>query len=275
MGAGFALILAASVPAQTVTNVFWYHLGESATIGTDSVNNINLNVINTAPTLFSDTPGDLAPLYDSSLSAYFQYGVFPNYLWTNAITLTPNSSFAMEAWIKPDYTTPVTGAIVYNGATGPNGIGLYQFSDQFGVLLGGVTASLSGVSLTAGQWTEIAFTWENGLLTLYQDGVAVKVFDDSAPASQFISSAGQLTIGGAWTGTSGYTNPFTGKIDEVRLFQWTGTFNPATMLNYSTSAVPEPSTCAIVSGAAALGFAIRRRRLRQVTARQAAERGRG
>jgi hypothetical protein len=110
--------------------------------------------------------------------------------------------------------------------------------------------------LNADEWTNIAAVWDFGTLTLYQNGANVGTFTPGDFANVPFESS-DLTIGAGYNG--GLVDRFSGSIDEVRLFTWTGSFD-TTMLNYPASAIPEPATTTALAGAAVLCLAAWRRR---------------
>src|SRR6185436_3028031 len=90
------------------------------------------------------------------------------------------------------------------------GWGLYQFSNTYRGLLGGV-ALVGNASATAGTWTHLALVRNNGTNRFYRDGAEI---------------AGSITVpiapNGAFALASSPTAPgfeaFAGAIDEVRVF---------------------------------------------------------
>jgi hypothetical protein len=243
------------LPAQTVTNNLYFHLGEADlgaaagdTITSTVESIIDYETSNTGVVYTSDTPGAI-----SSLAASFGGN---GYIDGPNILLSPDSSFALEAWIKPASIVDTTAAVFYNGKTGGSGIGLYQFDNKFGVLAGGKWLQTATATLNADEWTNIAAVWDFGTLTLYQNGANVGTFTSGDFGNVPLSSS-FLTIGAGYNDS--VVNQFSGSIDEVRLFTWTGSFD-TTMLNYPASAIPEPATTTVLAGAGVLCLAAWRRR---------------
>jgi hypothetical protein len=141
-------------------------------------------------------------------------------------TLTPSATNALtiEAWIFPRATSSkrivsnYRGSSVHNGellldtynAT-DNGRGLRllveePFSFNYHQL------SIPNV-LTLNAWNHVAGTFNNGVTTLYVNGIAVAT--NTASFASIQASTSQITIGKDPVGVSGY---FNGKMDEVRIW---------------------------------------------------------
>jgi hypothetical protein len=74
--------------------------------------------------------------------------------------------------------------LFYNGSTSDAGFGVFGNVTANGldlqILVGGVTEDDTGVTLSAGQWYDVALTHVNGGFTLYVDGVAEHTFQAGA-----------------------------------------------------------------------------------------------
>ncbi len=108
--------------------------------------------------------------------------------------------------------------LFYNGSTSDAGFGVLGNVTANGldlqILVGGVTEDDTGVTLSAGQWYDVALTHVNGGYTLYVDGVAEHTFQADAnnmpgPASKPDS----MLIGGDAGGEG-----FTGSIGDVSVW---------------------------------------------------------
>ena len=132
------------------------------------------------------------------------------------------NNFGIEAWVNP---TEVTNdqIIAYNGDTGTSGWGIMISGSTYSALYGGViifgtTAAVPGV------WTHVALVRDNGMATLYVDGVAA----GTSTVTPYPPEGG-FALGAP---PSNPTNQFfTGYIDEVRLFSFVpGQFSPSDLL---------------------------------------------
>ncbi len=211
-----ATALASSAEAA-VTNVAWYRLGENdpgaasgAAVTSPTTDLVvgkhlpqfgNPRYTNAVSTLASNRVG-------SSLAV--QFNGTSQWLLTNALVSSAVNNFGIEAWVKPANVGPGGRAIAFNGNTGANGWGLYQFSNTYRGLLGGV-AFVGNASATAGTWTHLALVRNNGTNRFYRDGAEI---------------AGSITVpiapNGAFAVAGNPTSPgfeaFAGAIDEVRVF---------------------------------------------------------
>lgn len=123
----------------------------------------------------------------------------------------------VEAWVKPQSASQLAKAgIVARGADGTESfaldvspLGAYRF------LASGFAATVSTTPLVAGQWTHVVGVFDSGAAkaTLYLNGTAAAV---ATGASRTLNSGEKVSIGNRRT-ASGYTLPFLGAIDSVRL----------------------------------------------------------
>lgn len=212
-----AFLALATGAHAAVSNVVWYRLGENdpgAASGlavtnttTDLVGAKHLNQFggprytNAISTLASNRVG-------SSLAV--QFNGAGQYLLTNALVSSALNNFGIEAWVKPANVGPGARAIVFNGNTGANGWGLYQRSNTYSGLLGGV-AFVGSASAVAGTWTHLALVRNNGTNRFYRDGaeIAGSIAVPIAPNGAF-ALAGNPTSPGF--------EVFNGAIDEARVF---------------------------------------------------------
>jgi hypothetical protein len=138
---------------------------------------------------------------------------------TVAVSASPSSAqpwinftdnFAVEIWAKPANTAGGNRCLIYNGASGANGWGIYQTGNQFKGLLGGVTW-VGSHSAVAGEWTHLALVRASGVTTLYVNGVAAGS-SNSAPNTP----NGDFTLGGVVVALSP-GECFEGQLDELRV----------------------------------------------------------
>ena len=123
-------------------------------------------------------------------------------------TLAPKlRQFVLEAWALAEHDIDKGLHAVVAHGNGARGFMIAQYNDQWVVFVGGKGAISFG-KVSAGQWEHLAAVYDNGSLTLYQNGKEV-----SQQSSGF-SLAQNFSIGGV-DGDS--KECFAGKICAVRL----------------------------------------------------------
>lgn len=250
-----ALLLAIAAHGQTLTILGAYAGGEN------DASPVNGSTVTSA----LDTSGNakhLSPTSDPSWStvaspgaANFVFGSgsassFSYYfdgddgLSLGSPLTTATSNWGMEAWVRLNSASG-TQSIMLNG-NGSDGYGLIAYNGNWNGLLGGI-AFVVGPAISAGTWTHLAFVRDTSNASFYVNGAVVATHTTSpgTPSANFL-------LGADLAG-----NYMQGYIDQARVFTYTGTFNPAS-LNYS--AIPEPSTYALIFGAGVLGLAAWHRR---------------
>ena len=154
----------------------------------------------TAPRYSCDVSQAAALAANSSLAMSFD-GV--NQTLTGPLLTSATTGYCLEAWVKPN-TNSGTCPIVFNGDPFHNGLGFVWQDGSWVGLLGGITY-FGGVTATPGSWSHVAVVNDQGVSTLYVNGV----------------NAGTYGSGGAGP-TSGFTiastlsSRFNGLIDQVR-----------------------------------------------------------
>jgi hypothetical protein len=243
----FGAALAASLSAQTV--VAQWRFGENdpdavggEKVGTTTEDAVGSNYLSRtgSASYTAATPGagsTLAVVADSSV-------MFEGAALTS---LTSSSSFFMEVWFKP---VSVSGSqtLVYNGDGSFRGLGLYLNNSTLHILAGGQFDNSTSGTVSAGNWNYAALVWDNGNVNVYLNSVAAPIY---SAARGFNAASGADSI---------FFGTLNGGFDEAGISTFTPGGFSTSMLNYSTVAVPEPSTYAALAGAAALGLAIWRRR---------------
>jgi hypothetical protein len=215
-----ALTWALSVPTAraTITVVSWWRLGENdsgaiaggaASTATDSAGSNNLTYSNNA--FYSSDVATSAQIHVGSIRSVNFSGV-GGYA-TGGLVSTALDNFGIEAWVKPASATN-NFTIAYDGVTSNNGWGLCinGNSSSYYALLGGV--ALFGASpVTSNVWTHVALVRSNGVATFYVNGLA-----NGAITLAPILPTGNFAIGAPPQNPS--SQPFTGSVDEVRVFKF-------------------------------------------------------
>ncbi len=244
---GVILVLAAvAAQAATVTVVAQYTLGDNdpgAANGlagnavTKALPGTDAGKQGTGQFYSNNTPGPASTLSMSFPDTNCVYYKAPVYdLGTD--------NWGMEAWV---YSTDAgNGGWAYSN--GSYEIGQFGGSFYWNCTSQGPVAT---TPIAANAWHHLALVRAAGTLTAYLDGVAL-------PSTNRTDIWGyDFAIGARGNGG---LEPWAGLVDHVRLFTFTGTFNPQTDL--SLNMVPEPSAFVLLTcGAVALlAYAWRKRK---------------
>ncbi len=132
-------------------------------------------------------------------------------------SLTMSNTMTMEAWINPDASANANRMII-------NKEGEYEvalFSDDkiywaFANTDPGWAWHDTGYTVTNGEWTHIAVTYDNGTVTTYVNGNVVDVYDGSGSIGDSYPVLNELRIGGRSNDPA--DKFFDGQIDDVRIW---------------------------------------------------------
>ena len=188
-----------------------------------------------------------------------KYGKAVEFTGTGGITV-PNANslnlslYTIEAWIYPTANPPTnTFAPVINKYDYPTGSGGYflEYKSATGSC-GVANASLAGhaeqvtntniwtcdvnANIPLNQWTHLAGTYDGTNISLYRDGQLVST--TIAPPMAAFAGTGSLVIG-----FSVFDEPFVGKIDEVRIYNYART-QAEIQSDMNTPLVTAPGTVA-------------------------------
>lgn len=249
------LLLVATIPsafAQTIVGAW--------SMGDDDAGAANGNAVNA--TLTAGTGSDLSLAgsgltYTNEVQPQSSGGLAVQFTGGGSYTIASNlgltNNFAMETWVNfSSLASTQWVMLVGNGASSGTGI-LFSYDvngSYLGVARSGDNVYFRTYDLSAGTWYHVALVVdENAEANFYFNGNLV-----TGAAIALGSFGNQFSLGDAQDGHA-YLN---GILDDARVFTFaTGTFNPG-MLNYT--AVPEPSTYALLAGVVTLGVVVWRRR---------------
>lgn len=174
-----------------------------------------------SPTYTNDTA---AP--DSSLAVTFSGKPHECY-FTRYLFASELDSFVLEAWVRPNQVQTHNVFIAFNGH-GEDGYGLLEIGGRWQYVLGGVAYVDSGIPCEPGKWTHLALVHNgsDGVTQLWING------QPTGPASNLPlkRSNNSFMIGGAPDFVDPVPTSFDGQIDEVRLSQFSGSFDPKVLL---------------------------------------------
>jgi len=256
-----------SLLEAAVSPVAWYRLGDkdpgaaAGAVGNattlDFIAARNLNRVG-SPTYLNNAVASATNALGSTLG--MRFGGNGN-LYSRAVLSTAQNNFGVEAWVFPSGGFS-TQFIVHNGNPALNGWGLvmdvggtrvdpiYNFS---GLLGGGTRVGTFSTGRTL-RGMHLALVRDNGVSTFYLDGVArgSSAVAPLAPTSAFALAA---------NGVTPTNSPFTGFIDEVRVFTFVaGQFSPSDLLvnqrRVTTEAVDNFTTDSARLNGKSSGFAL-------------------
>jgi hypothetical protein len=152
-------------------------------------------------------PGNIGPgfVFDG-VNDYVQVGDTPSLKMTTALTL--------ESWIFP---TASRDECVIANREGEYEFG--RFADgtirwAFANTDPGWTWVSSGFAAPQGQWTHVAITYDNGLITTYGNGIQVNQYPGSEPIGDTEPTLNDFRIGNR----QAFPNAFPGTIDELKVY---------------------------------------------------------
>lgn len=205
-------------------NLAYWRMGENDPgAATGVTNTVTTNLLGSPMALqsnavYSSSVASTAAQVGSSLALQFTTGRYA----TNQPAFSVTDNFGLELWVKPDATNAIQ-CLAYNGDSGPNGWGLYLYQGKYQGLIGG-QAFLPGPNAVPGVWTHLALVRNNGLTTLYVNGVPAtsSALPPNPPTGRFALAAQAQTLTAEF---------FAGSLDEVRVFGFApGTFSTGDLL---------------------------------------------
>ncbi|NWK54188.1 LamG domain-containing protein [Verrucomicrobiaceae bacterium N1E253] len=249
------LLLTAGATTMTqaaITETHLYELGETGTLESgipqDSVGSSHFTGRGGSPTANTTNPSPVSGTY-TSFDADFNWGAdFSGFATDN---------FAVELWVRTSNLTQGAGtniAEVFRTGTLTGALEFYLRNDgnwmagyQNVSFIGG-----GGAAAVANEWVNLAVIRDDGVSAFYIDGqpIGSPVAQDKAPVFDQANN-GHLAV------ASGGVNPFTGDIDNIRMFTFEADDDPVAAL--TVNAVPEPSTTALL-GLGGLALILRRRK---------------
>ncbi len=182
-----------------------------------------------------------APMGDESIYAYIgdwggnalEFDGSDDYVDIGDVLIDGLSEVTVEAWIYPTAVPTKAspsghnsneGAIIHKSGSGDDNIGLTVSTGGLAFYIdNGSDNTLIGTQPTLNTWTHVAATYDGTNLIIYQDGV----LDDSQASngsSNIINNSNNLRLGGGHI-PGGSPHEFTGRIDEVRVWNYARTAN--------------------------------------------------
>ncbi|MCZ8518529.1 MULTISPECIES: LamG-like jellyroll fold domain-containing protein [Paenibacillus] len=146
--------------------------------------------------------------------------------------LISSNAYSVSLWLKPEQLTSFTTTF-FGGRDANNWVSLVPSgpaANNTMVWSGSTTwyDAPAGMTIPAGEWSHVAFTVDNGTITLYVNGV--QKFTGSNFPNVFTSKDAAFGLGVNWWDT-----PFKGAVDELRVYE--GALSPS-QLNSLASNTP-------------------------------------
>ena len=166
-----------------------------------------------------------------------------DFIQTNFSGINTTSNRTFEAWISISPNAPTTNLTILDygsGASGARNTFMVNSNRGLSFFAGGTNGNLSSTTgtITAGQWTHVAFVLNNGTGFLYIDGVQVGTGNLSGVNT---TGSTDLRIGRRVPGGNIF---FAGKIDEVRI--WDAALSE-TVINTNRTSEVCPSSSGLVA----------------------------
>ena len=202
--------------------------------------------------------GSSGALFNGTSTAYLSttsspaLTAFTITFWMN--TTTTNSHTTLDFWWEG------AGLVDHELPGGTNDWGISQIGSKVAFGVGGLDVDktiFSSSNVNNGQWQFVAATWNGttGAMALYVNGTLESSFA-SGPTGVRNSASGFL-IGSDLSRNPGVSF-YNGSLDEIRIYD--SSLNAAAISGLYASAVPEPTTYALVAGIIALGATMLQRR---------------
>ncbi len=162
--------------------------------------------------------------FGNALSSYRFDGVNDEIIVPNSSSLGINDNITVSAWIRIDPQEPITqNCGIISKRSGESGFGLWtqngggNHDSLFGVGSNSFSGVVGSGNISAGQWIQVAGTYDNNVVKVYQNGI----LDGSmVHANQLVSNSIPLYIGHLLSGEAGSNTNyfFAGDIDDVRIY---------------------------------------------------------
>lgn len=275
---GLFLLGAVTGSAQLISYNFNQN-GTQATNGGSLGSNYNLNTLadDTTPTNFFTAGGmgvsgannDRALDFGQSVASMGGDGAYGELVSETNSDLSPLSTLTIAGWYKIDSSADIAGGFIFRNNSGSPERGGWGFegvsADRFQLSIGNgtttVTARSSAGSYTAnsGEWVFFAVTWDGGLAnsntqfyvgdfdTAVSGAGTVDLAETMAADTQILRFGKSNNSSGTWDGL----------LDNIVVYD--SVLNATEIENLRLSAIPEPTSAALVAGAGLI-LALRRRR---------------
>lgn len=243
----------AAAPAATLVDRYLFQNNVSDSLGAANGTATANAATTEAPAYVADAPTGAAGS-TTSLSLGATAGTKASG-FSLANSVLDKTSGALSFWINPQQTTDAGADYVLYlpGATG--GLALYLSANSLNLrAYAGNSTSYAVSSVTAGNWLQVALTWDatTGTSQVYLGGVLAA--SGSYTAGTLLTSSAGLRIGGFdLSGTANLTDQFVGKLYDLQVYSGALSSTDVSYLNaHPGLAVPEPGTVALLLGGLAL-----------------------
>lgn len=228
------------------TGLVGYWNMDGAATGAGNVPDLTANGLD--GTMTNMDAGDIvtsgAPIGDESIHSYPQdwggncldFDGTTGFVDIGDVLIDGTGAVTVEAWIHPT-AMPTNGApsghnaneggIIHKNGASDDNIGLTVSTGGLAFYVdNGSNNTVRGAVPALNTWTHVAATYDGTNLIIYQNGV-LDVSQASTGSGNFVNNTNSLRIGGGHVG-GGLPFDFSGRIDEVRVWNYARTANEIT-----------------------------------------------
>ena len=131
-----------------------------------------------------------------------------------SVSLNVSSGLTLEAWINPSSIANYPKVMWRDGVGGsPYNLGMAWGNGSIGLTIGTTNGNFSVFAYTAiaaNVWTHVAATYDGSLMRIYING---QLLNSASASGTILSSVGDL-----WLGRAPWGEGFSGRLDEVRVY---------------------------------------------------------
>jgi hypothetical protein len=284
IGLSLALSWAGSaVPAQVIAH--WSFDTLAAGGYADQTGNHNATIVTNGTGAITSAPGVFgnAAAFNNAAGVQATNNAYMTLPQLTEIAGPSGTSFSVAAWVQTNNVTSNNPILADWGTATTTNRFTYWFSSANAV--GNtesqpraqfrssnspntdIVARMVGANVGNNAFRHVAWTWDKPSKTLmtYVDGALVDTFTSAAAVADILASDSPLGMIGRKSDTNNF---FVGNLDELWVFNraLTATEVASLRLSNSISAIPEPTSLAMLSIAAAGALLYRRRRTAAATA---------
>jgi hypothetical protein len=140
---------------------------------------------------------------------------------------SPVDNFILEAWVRINRPARWPTYVIHNGSAPDNGYGILLWEKGWAIHLPWIETRRLDVPYEIDQWTHVALVRERGELQFWVNGRLAKSLGNMPIPKQ---PGGPFMIGGVPESIDAQAYSLNGQVDEVRLSEFRGQFQPKMLL---------------------------------------------